>query len=181
MSEAKPGRRRRLSVHAAILSIALLTSGTALAFVALRAPEPPGSIAERARSVAATLRCPVCQNLSVADSPSPLAQQMRATIARELQAGRTPEQIKSRFVDAYGEWILLSPPRSGLNLVAWVAPMLLLFGGVVAAGFVVRRWTARETAEGGAVPSAEVEAPQISPDERQMLQRALSGLPEEPA
>ncbi len=40
----------------------------------------PDDLEEQARRIAAELRCPVCQNLSVADSPSEMAQQMRALI-----------------------------------------------------------------------------------------------------
>src|SRR5262245_37713066 len=53
---------------------------------------------EQARQIAGELRCPVCQNLSVADSPSELAQQMRAVIVLQLKEGKTPEQIKAFFV-----------------------------------------------------------------------------------
>ncbi len=185
MTAGRRDRTRRRSVHAAALAAALLISGVALAFVAARGPEPPRSLPEQVRAVASTLRCPVCQNLSVADSPSPLAREMRATIGRELRAGRTPEQIKARFVDAYGEWILLAPPRRGLNLVAWIAPAVLLGAGLVTAGVALRRWTTRRGAPGEsrdvAAPGTGVAADAVSPDDRRMLEHALSALPEEPA
>ena len=179
-------RAPRRSVHAAVLAGALLVSGVALGFVAARGPEPPRSLPERIRAVASTLRCPVCQNLSVADSPSPLAREMRATIGRELRAGRTPEQIRARFVDAYGEWILLAPPRRGLNLVAWIAPGVLLIAGLVAAVVAVRRWTGRRVESGEprgpvAAPRTGVAPDVVSPDDRRMLEHALSALPEEQA
>jgi cytochrome c-type biogenesis protein CcmH len=179
-------RPPRRSVRAAVLAAALLVSGVALGFVAARGPGPPRSVPEHVRTVASTLRCPVCQNLSVADSPSPLAREMRATIGRELRAGRTPEQIRARFVDAYGEWILLAPPRRGLNLVAWIAPGVLLIAGLVAAGVAVRRWTTRRVDPGEtrgvvAAPLTGAAVGVVSSDDRRMLERALSALPEEPA
>ena len=182
------GRRRRRPPHAAVLAAALLISGAALGFVAVRGPQPPSSLPERVHELASTLRCPVCQNLSVADSPSPLARQMRATIGRELRAGRTPEQIRARFVQAYGEWILLAPPRRGLNLIAWIAPALLLAGGLVAAVVAIRRWTSRRIdvaeAAGATSPPGRYAVPDgngLSPDDRRMLEHALSSLPEDPA
>ena len=38
-----------------------------------------------------------------------LAMQMRAVMREQLQAGRTPDDVKEYFVSKYGEWILLEP------------------------------------------------------------------------
>ncbi len=91
--------------------------------------------------VAAMLRCVVCQNLSVADSPSEMAHQMRGIIRERLAAGETSEQVVRYFVDKYGEWILLSPRASGFNLLVWVAPAVAVLAGLGAVGFLLRRWT----------------------------------------
>ena len=53
----------------------------------------PEKFEEEVRMLASELRCVVCQNLSVADSPSEMAQQMRGIIREQLQQGKTPEQI----------------------------------------------------------------------------------------
>src|SRR6186997_3175590 len=91
-------------------------------FPGASAESQPASVAERARArsadtaleartsaVAATLRCPVCQGESIQESPSALAQQMRAVVRDRLRAGHTPDQIRAYFVSRYGEWILLEP------------------------------------------------------------------------
>jgi len=98
------------------------------------------SVEEDVRQISAELRCPVCQGLSVADSPSRMADQMRDLIRERLEAGESPEAVKAYFVERYGEWILLAPRREGFNLLVWVLPFLGLAGGAAALLMVLRRW-----------------------------------------
>jgi cytochrome c-type biogenesis protein CcmH len=151
------------------LALALLAGVGGLVYVATRGPAEAGSMQDRVHSVAASLRCPVCQNLSVADSPSRLAQQMRETIATELAAGRTPSQIRAEFVSAYGEWILLAPPKSGIDLVAWAGPLLLLVGALLLAVRTLRRWTSNRSEGSHAHATGD-----LSPDDRRLLESALA-------
>ena len=95
----------------------------------------------RTTAVASTLRCPVCQGESIQESPSALAQQMRAVVRDRLRAGESPEQVKAYFVARYGEWILLEPKMTGLNVVLYVLPVVLIGGGLVLIVILVRRWT----------------------------------------
>jgi len=164
------------------LAAALLTAAAVAGFVAARGPTPPTTLQDRVRAVASTLRCPICQDLSVADSPSGLAGQMRATIAQELRAGMTSDQIRSRFVSAYGEWIALAPSRRGLDLVAWIAPILLVAAGLAVGLFAIRRWSfsglgfgRRSRALGPFTQAGE----QLSPADRRLLERALRSIPDE--
>lgn len=110
---------------------------------ALTAPgSPQDSILDaETKQVASQLRCPVCQGLSLQDSPSDLARQMRALVHDQLAAGRTPEQVKQYFISKYGEWILLQPEAHGFNLVAYILPAFVLLAGVVLVGTLARRWT----------------------------------------
>src|SRR5437879_12749644 len=78
-------------------------------------PAPAPDLDDQTRAIATELRCVVCQNLSVADSPSEMAQQMRAIVREQLQAGKSPDQIKDYFVSKYGEWGLLEPKHRGFR------------------------------------------------------------------
>ncbi|MGH7263162.1 MAG: cytochrome c-type biogenesis protein, partial [Candidatus Rokuibacteriota bacterium] len=105
---------------------------------------PPSPVNEEAvRQIAAQLRCVVCQNLSVADSPSEMANQMRTIVRERLEAGETPEQVTAYFVDKYGEWILLSPRPRGFNLLVWTVPFGGIAAGLVIIFLVARRWSRR--------------------------------------
>ena len=101
----------------------------------------------RERQIALQLRCPVCQGLSVGDSPSELASEMRALIREQLQQGKTPAQVLEYFTQRYGEWILLAPPKRGFNLVIWVLPFMLLPLGAATVYLRARRWVRNPAAE----------------------------------
>ena len=89
----------------------------------------------------------MCQGESIQDSPSELAQQMRTLVRDKLRAGETPDQIKAYFVSRYGEWILLEPKMTGLNIALYALPVLLVIGGIFMVVFLVRRWTKPDEAE----------------------------------
>jgi cytochrome c-type biogenesis protein CcmH len=180
-----PTRRRPVGPTIVVLSVALLLAGGALLVVALRPSASPQTMQARVRAVGATLRCPVCQDLSVADSPSQIARDMRAEITSDLRSGMTPDQIRAVFVKRYGDWILLSPPRRGIGVLVWLAPALLLLAGVVVAGMAIRRWTVAGDSPGvdpasngfgGSVHPADP----LSASDRRLLDRALAATDEEP-
>ena len=130
-------------------------------------------VEQQVHHIAAELRCPVCQNLSVADSPSPLAQEMRGLIREQLRQGKTQEEVLAYFVSKYGEWVLLAPKPRGFNLLVYVVP----FGGGAAgvAGVLVgiRRWVRRRRDRDEAMP-------EVSAADRERLQMALEAEAEDP-
>ena len=158
--ESNPGRVRR--------ALRLLACAVALMGAAAD-PE------DRVREIAAQLRCPVCQNLSVADSPSELANQMRGVIRERLQAGQTQEQIQAYFVEKYGEWVLLAPAKTGFNLLAWGLPFVGVLAGGALVAVLVRRWSGREEAGKGGGGPAVAGAPPDPEDARyrERLRREL--------
>lgn len=127
-------------------------------------------LADREREIASGLRCPVCQNLSVADSPSQTAQQMRALIREQLQQGKSREEIERYFVSRYGEWILLAPTPKGFNLLAWVLPFVGIAAGGLGVYLVVQRWIGRQAA---AAADSAAEPPPVDPVYVERLRREL--------
>jgi cytochrome c-type biogenesis protein CcmH/NrfF len=98
-------------------------------------------IDRQTREISSQLRCVVCQGLSLQDSPSTLAQEMRAIVREKLEEGMTPAEVKAYFVEKYGEWVLLEPDPRGFNLLVYVLPVALLFGGAGFVFFKARSWT----------------------------------------
>lgn len=148
----------------ALIAVAIAVAIGA-AIVAGRDDPGSGTVADRARDIAAGLRCPVCLNLSVADSPSRLAGEMRAAIASRVRSGETDEEIRAYFVDRYGEWILLEPTRRGLNLLPWALPVVALVAGLAVWLALVRRRPPRDDMA-------------VSQSERRRIEHELRGLEE---
>jgi len=114
-------------------------------------PQQPPAMSDsvldvRVREIAEKLRCPVCQGESIQASPAELAQQMRAVVREQLQAGKSEAEIKAFFVSRYGEWILLEPAMTGLNVLLYVFPIVLVIGGLAFVFVIVRRWSATNVA-----------------------------------
>lgn len=108
------------------------------------APDP--QIEAQVRQLSAELRCPVCQGLSLADSPAELSREMQDVVRSQLAAGKSPQEVKDYFVGRYGEWILLEPKPHGWNLLVYALPVALVLGGLGGVLYLARRWTAASSA-----------------------------------
>ena len=93
-------------------------------------PRPEPTAAERVDEISRGLRCPDCQGLSVADSPTASAQEIRRQIAGLVADGATNEEVRDHFVARYGQWILLAPTSP----VVWAIPYLVVLAGAAALG-----------------------------------------------
>lgn len=147
MSEAAAGRR----APAGLLIAGLLAAvALAIAGALLLRPTEPAPQDEQARAIAAELRCPDCAGLSVADSPTHAADEIRRQIDEMLSAGLSADQVKASFVARYGDWILLTPPGA----VPWLVPL-----AATALGAAILAWWL--LGRGAAVPEplAAVDGP----------------------
>jgi cytochrome c-type biogenesis protein CcmH len=152
---------------APLVAAALLAVGVTVAPRVEAGGLPVGD--EQVQAIASQLRCVVCQNLSVADSPSEMAHQMRDLIRERLAAGDRPEEVMAYFVQRYGEWVLLAPPARGLNLVLWLAPFGAVVSGLVLVLALARRWRRAVSPEPASVHA-------VDPAERERLAAELERL-----
>lgn len=114
-------------------------------------PLPPEQEAH-ATELGKQIRCAVCQGMSVADSPSPMAQSMMDRVRELVKEGKSDDEIKAYFVERYGEWILLEPSAEGVNSLVWVLPVILLALGVAV---IARNMAVKEDARAAGHSSAE--------------------------
>ncbi|MDX6299483.1 MAG: cytochrome c-type biosis protein CcmH [Nocardioidaceae bacterium] len=146
----------RPTTRSLIVLAALVVAVVSMLAVAVSGRGASMTRAQQAHAIAATLRCPVCKDLSAADSPAPLARQMRAQIRQQLAKGATPEAIRSGFVSAYGSSVLMSPPDRGWGRAARWAPVALLACALLAGGRLVRRGLKAPHDPGADTPSGRL-------------------------
>jgi cytochrome c-type biogenesis protein CcmH len=142
------------------VALAAVVTGTLVVGAISGRPDP--TPAARAHRISAALRCPVCQGLSVADSPSSTARSIAADVRRRIDEGQSDGEIRQAYVDRFGEWILLQPEGSGFGAVVWALPVagLVLGGGALALAF--RRWRRQPALE-------------PTDDDRALVEQALAG------
>ena len=110
----------------------------------------------RVFDIARQLRCPICVSESVAASSAQISQTMRAEIQEYILAGLSDQQILDEFTAAYGDWILLEPPRRGIHLLVWLLPVVVAIAGAAMLIGFMRRST-RAAAEPVEVSDEELE------------------------
>ena len=82
---------------------AIVLAWAALAFGLAGAGPLPAEQEARAHRLAQSLRCPVCQNQTVAESEAPLAADLRTQIQAQVAAGRSDEEVRAFMVRQGGD------------------------------------------------------------------------------
>lgn len=128
-----PARTRALGSFR--LWIVALVAVAALAWVS--APSATTRV-QRVTHLESLVKCPSCQDLSVAQSTSSASLAVRDQIVALVARGDSDTQILTTIENAYGPSILLSPSTSGMGALLWVVPSAV-FVGLVATVIVLRR------------------------------------------
>lgn len=131
------------------LFVLLALAAPAMAIDTTQAFDDP-ELQARYDEITAEVRCLKCQNQTIKDSNAFLAADLRREIRRMLEEGATNDEIYDFLVDRYGEFALYRPRASGKTLILWIAPGLLLLGGIVVLGGVLRKRMSMPIDEDGA-------------------------------
>src|SRR4051812_16454556 len=94
------------------------------------APLSGPALDAKTQETAGLLRCPVCQGMSIADSPSEMAVNMKHQVRELIARGYTQEQILRYFERSYGQFVLLKPKFQGVNTLVWILPIIALAVGI---------------------------------------------------
>ncbi|EAN0851137.1 cytochrome c-type biogenesis protein CcmH [Salmonella enterica] len=132
----------------------LLVSGSALATIDVM-PFKDEAQEQQFRQLTEQLRCPKCQNNSIADSGSMIATDLRQKVYELIQEGKSNKEIVDYMVARYGNFVTYDPPLTPLTVLLWVLPL----AAIVAGGWIIvartrRRVRIRQDVLADAIPAA---------------------------
>lgn len=131
---------RALSLAAALFTATLVFAQT---------PAPTDAALEaRVKALTSELRCLVCQNQTVADSTSPVANDLRDQVRTQLAAGKSEDEVKNYMTDRFGDFVLYKPRFKATTFALWAGPFIAL---AFAGALLVRRLRKTSAAHQAAV------------------------------
>lgn len=144
----------RLLPGMVMLMLALVISGSARATTDVM-PFKDEAQEQQFRQLTEQLRCPKCQNNSIADSNAMIATDMRRRVYDLMQEGKSRQEIIDYMVARYGNFVTYDPPLTPLTVLLWVLPL----AAIVAGGWIIvartrRRVRIRQDVLADAIPAA---------------------------
>ncbi|WP_309491932.1 cytochrome c-type biogenesis protein [Candidatus Hecatella orcuttiae] len=109
---------RKIAVFVFIFGLLLLP-------ISVQASEVKTTVEEVSRSV----WCPCGCTMLLSDCECETAYKVRTQIEQMISQGKTKEEIIFELQMIYGENILATPQKSGLELMLWVLPIAAAVGG----------------------------------------------------
>ena len=93
----------------------------------------------RIKKLETELRCLVCQNQTLAESPAGLANDLRRELRALMAAGQSDDDIKAFLQARYGDFVLYNPPIKTSNFLLWFGPFLLLAAGALGCMWMLKK------------------------------------------
>jgi cytochrome c-type biogenesis protein CcmH len=126
---------------------------------------PDPKLEARARVLDHEIRCVQCQSEVVASSNAVWAQDARRMIRELVSQGASDAEVKSWFLQRYGEYVLMNPSKTGSTLALWLAGPLM---------FTIATLGAFAYIKGRAKPSQQEESAALSASEQAKLDEILN-------
>ena len=120
------------------LLLVLLFVPTAVARDAQPLGDDP-AVEARLNKLSKELRCLVCRNESLADSPAGLADDLRREIREQIKAGKSDKEIIAFLQARYGEYILYRPRVTPMTYLLWFGPFVLLLAGLAVLFYYIKQ------------------------------------------
>jgi cytochrome c-type biogenesis protein CcmH len=108
------------------------------------------SSAARVAQLDSIIKCPACEDLSIAQSDAPSSLALRTRVEQFVADGWSSGRIESWVTSRYGSDALLVPPTSGVDETLYVVPLAVLGAAVVGLGWYL--WRRRSVARNGPEP-----------------------------
>jgi cytochrome c-type biogenesis protein CcmH len=145
-----------------VLSWVLIAAvGVGALFVGTRDEAAPRTSQERVYAIADTIKCPRCAGQTVAESDIAIAREIRSEIARDVDDGRTDDEIRAQIADSYGQEYLTDPRRSGVVGLVWLIPLVAGLAAIGGLAFALTRWRSKRD-----------EPVEVSDDDRELVAAA---------
>lgn len=131
--------------------VALCLAGACLSGLAWADNGPPQfddpALAQRYDTLTNELRCPKCENETLASSGAVVAADIRQRIAGWLQQGESDQQIRDKLVARFGEYVLYKPRIESRTWLLWGLPGLAVLLGLCILALLVLRYRRHQVSE----------------------------------
>ena len=141
-----------------------------VAFVALALAGPAAAACPTVPDLEGKLMCPTCKT-TLDQSDSPVARRIKALLAQRVAACVPEQKIKDELVAQFGPAVLAAPPRKGFHWLAWLLPLVGLFGAAGVIAMLVLRWSRAKPPD---TPADSNGRAPLDPELERRLDRELS-------
>lgn len=111
------------------------------------------------RKLTEELRCPKCQNNSIADSNSMIALDLRQKVYELMKEGKSRDEIVDYMVARYGYFVTYNPPLTPLTAILWGLP----FAAMIVGGWIIYVRTKKRVRIKQDVPNDQQHTASIKP------------------
>jgi cytochrome c-type biogenesis protein CcmH len=132
------------------LLLGILLFAVSAVYAQTPTPEMPPMKPElelRLKKLETELRCLVCQNQTLAESPAGLAGDLRREVRILAESGKSDGEIKEHLKARYGDFVLYKPELGSRTWLLWFGPFVLLLGGAALVVAINRRVRKAPTVE----------------------------------